>query len=378
MAPSAIGAALNNISTPWAVLFAGAIGSLTYDLSTFCTADPPADPNMTAQDWAALLNPFTAVDSVLARSRFRDFLGHYLWDTFCQCDSGFAPAPFPPPTAPTNLPQIDPPQAGPAYPTNDPCNVLTASFHFTGTGTAELYRVAVTDLTYIVGDITASSRDTETIGLPSLYAIARNAAGTALSSCRVSIGTTGTTQRHKEVTVPTGAAYVTVEWGDTAGLSSPIDISATWSLYCGSAGPAGTTGPVPQPCPADPFTQLMLDQILQMVTLIQRQNVPFAYVPGALHTALSGDGSISISGLIGAKITVTNGGYEMGSDAGDPDAIFNVGWVNWGNADGYSERQWIGTTDFLTLPSAAGQYTRLNYSLKPGVVCNVLELVREP
>jgi len=51
--------------------------------------------------------------------------------------------------------------------------------------------------------------------------------------------------------------------------------------------------------------QAQLDQLMAMVTLIQRQAAPFGYVPGAIHAGLTGTGVIAIQGLIGCKSVTT-------------------------------------------------------------------------
>lgn len=378
MAPSAIGAALNNVPTPWAVVFAGAIGSITYDLSTFCTQDPPADPGMTTLDWISLINPLTLADSVLAKSKFRDWLGHYLWDTFCQCDSGMVPTPYTPPTAPTDLPQINPPAAGPSYPTGGACgqDTFTAGPLSSGVFHQEPLR-PIGDITYFVVDYNPHIALTTT-GQTGFAVTFYNAAGTDLGSA-VSCGiSTSTLTAHAAGAPPAGTTQYRFQWATTGTVTPAVTMTANIAEYCGTTTPGGNGGPVPQPCPTDTFTQLQLDQLLQLVTLIQRQVAPFGYIAGTTHSGLSGDGSLSVQGLLGAKVSVVDGGYEQGVESGDPDAIWNVGWVNWGNADGYSERQWIGTSEFLTLPALAGQYTHLNYSLKPGVQVDITELEREP
>jgi hypothetical protein len=115
-----------------------------------------------------------------------------------------------------------------------------------------------------------------------------------------------------------------------------------------------------------------------MVTLIQRQQVPFGYIQSTAHTGLSGDGHIDVSGLIGCLVEVTDQGTNTGQQLGDPDVLWNAGWINWGNADASSPRSFIDCTPMLSLPAAAGQYTRIGYSLPTGIVITITELEREP
>jgi len=121
----------------------------------------------------------------------------------------------------------------------------------------------------------------------------------------------------------------------------------------------------------------MLDRILGMVTLIQRQQVPFAYVYGSNHTALSGDGELSVSGLLGVSVDVTTLPASYGVADGTPETHFGLGYINLGTDDGWTSARSIDHDGTLLLPSAAGVFTRIGYSLSAGVVVDIRELVRE-
>jgi hypothetical protein len=378
MGPAQIGAALNNIPTPWAVAFAGVLGSITYDLTTFCTTDPPADPGMTAEDWVALLNPYTLTDSVLARSKFRDWIGHYLWDQLCQCDSGLVPTPYPPPPAPTNLPVLNPPSVAPAYPIGQPCaNYDFGTVHLTGTTSGPFHNFPIGAITYASMDIIERSRPTASPDDIAFNLDWLNAAGTRIGGTAVGLNTSFDTL-HAEQAVPTGTASYRLYYSVTVGLSGPIDVHTTVNLYCGGNTPGGSSGSPPVPCPADPFTQMMLDQILQLVTLIQRQKVPFATVTQSTHPAVTGSGSIAVSGAIGARIVVT--GIPPGSSIyeGDVDAMYDIGWINWTGPSGVTPRSWIEVSPMLSMPEGAGTFTGLSYTLTPGAAVTIEILSREP
>lgn len=378
MAPAQIGALLNNVPTPWAVVFAGAIGSLTYDLQTYCATDPPADPGMTAVDWISLLNPLELSAAVLAKSKFRDWLGHYFWDTFCRCDDGTIPTPYTPPAAPSDLPVVNSPSVGPTYPTGTPCLTASATFHMTPTHFVDrTFSDAIA--------VPAGATSVTLTYVPSRHATIGSEEWqinvNCLNSSGAFIGNSANWAEHNGFTpagaltaaLATGTAFIRFACTPTnVQVATDIDVSA--SVLCG----ASATPTTPLPCPADPFTQLQLDQLLQLVTLIQRQIVPFAYVSGTAHTGLTGQGSFGVQGLIGARIHVASFGANVGLDDGDPDVLWNAGWVNWGNADGVSPRQWITNADQLTLPSVSGQYTSFHYSLGPGVAIDITELAREP
>jgi hypothetical protein len=378
MAPAQIGALLNNVPTPWAVVFAGAIGSLTYDLQTYCASDPPADPGMTAVDWISLLNPLELSAAVLARSKFRDFLGHYFWDTFCKCDDGTIPTPYTPPAAPSDLPAVNNTGVAPTYPTGSPCLVTSTTFHMTPTH--------FVDRTFSdpIAVPTGSTSVTLTY-VPSRHATIGSEEWqinvNCLNSSGAFIGNSANWAEHNgfpqagTLTAPLTAGTAFIRFACTptnVQVATDIDVSA--SVMCG----ASATPTTPQPCPADPFTQLQLDQLLQLVTLIQRQAAPFAYVPGGVHSGLSGAGHLSVQGLLGAKVVLDATGSSVGFLSGDPAEVYAAGWITWGNADGSSHRQFITHSPFVSLPALAGQYTRLGYTLGDGVSATITELVREP
>lgn len=378
MAPSAIGAFLNNIPTPWAVYFAGTIGSLTYDLSTFCTTDPPAMPTMGADDWAALINPYTLSASVLARSKFRDWLGALLWPTLCQCDTVATPAAPSPGSPPANLPVLNPPQVGPAYPTGQPCQTFTfqdGPFPPNAGQTTPMY--PLNGATYVTMDWTANVIHTTSnqVGFDLFF---YNDAGTQVGSALIVGVSTSGNFVHAEVAVPAGATQFHFFWAPTSTPAPAVTFSVDVNFYCGTTPSNPTGGPAPTPCPTDPFTQLQLDQLLALVTLIQRQVAPFAYVPGGVHSGLSGDGHLAVQGLIGVKVVLDSTGSSVGFLSGDPAEVYSAGWITWGNADGSSKREFITHSPFVSLPALAGQYTRLGYTLGDGVSATITELVREP
>lgn len=145
-------------------------------------------------------------------------------------------------------------------------------------------------------------------------------------------------------------------------------------VYCGANTPQQQ---VSQCCPVDPSTQAQLNSILQLVTLIQRQNAPFAYVAGTSHTALTGSGEISVQGLLGIKVTPSAIPNWAGITQGDPDTLWLDSWVNWGNLDGWIAREFLRSSPYLSMPQLAGQFTKVGYSLAPGLSVTITELKRE-
>lgn len=378
MVPSMVGALLNNIPTLWAVPLAGFIGAVTYNLSTFCASDPPAVPSFTAQDVVDLLNPYNPITYGAAQDKFQDLVGAYAWYQVCKCDSVATPSPPSPPSAPTNMPAINPPSVAPGYPTGQPCQTTQYSIDVVGDNTnhsqADVYLPAgatYVRLTGVFTDMTTPPTPDSSVTIQFLDA-ANNLYG------GYTVGYTGAIHNvhvGQGALLPAYNRFRVTAFGGTGQPTRPFDVSV--EIFCGTTPGAGG-GPYPTPCPTDPFVLGLLEQILALVTIVQRQAAPFAYVTGAAHPGLTGRGSISVQGLLGAKIEVTSMGSITGEALGDPDVLWDAGWVNWGSADGVSPRQFITAAETLTLPSLAGQYTQLHYSLEQGVTITITELEREP
>jgi len=113
------------------------------------------------------------------------------------------------------------------------------------------------------------------------------------------------------------------------------------------------------------------------VQLIQRQHVPFAYVAGTLHTGLSGAGTITVSTILGLSIQTTTMPPYLSSDMAPVQSWFKLGEVSWGTPDGWMARRIVTHNPHLYL-DIDGDITEVGYLFEPGVVANILELVREP
>jgi hypothetical protein len=159
-----------------------------------------------------------------------------------------------------------------------------------------------------------------------------------------------------------------------AGLTSTDLISGIVTFYCGGATPTSTSSPC---CPPDPIATGYLQQILQAVTLIQRQAVPFAYISATAHPGLTGNGTIAVNGILGIRVDVTTLPARAGSEAGDPVAFWDIGWINLGTADGFSPRQFIASNPMLIQP-ILGDVTVIAYSIPADTTITITELVREP
>jgi hypothetical protein len=145
------------------------------------------------------------------------------------------------------------------------------------------------------------------------------------------------------------------------------------TLYCNGNVPGQTQ----QPCQPDPWSLATLQAILDLVTIIQRQHVPFAYIASTAHSGISGNGQFAVSGLVGLAVNITTLPSRVGGISGDPTQIWDVGWINTGTADGWGPRHFISANPFLLQP-VSGDVTLVGYSIPEDVVVSIVELVREP
>lgn len=377
MVPSMVAALLNNIPTLWAVPLAGFIGAVTYELSSFCATDPPAVPTFTASDVVDLLNPYRPAEFLDAQQKFQDLVGAYAWYQVCKCDTVSTPAPPTAPAAPTGMPSINPPSVAPGYPTGQACQLTNYSLDIPGDNTN--HQLGWVDLpsgaTYITYDGAFTDMPSSPTPDTSATIQFRDSSGGIYGG--YTVGYTGAlhNQHHQEgALLPQYVQFQVSYFGGTGQPTRHIDVSV--GIYCGTT-PGSTGGPYPTPCPTDPFVLGLLQQILALTTIIQRQAVPFSYIFGTAHSGLSGEGHIDVQGLLGVKVQLDTYGTGVGVESGDPDEFFEAGWITWGNADGSTKREWITHSPFVSLPSVAGQYTRLGYTLGQGVTATITELVRE-
>jgi hypothetical protein len=122
----------------------------------------------------------------------------------------------------------------------------------------------------------------------------------------------------------------------------------------------------------------LLQSVYAQVNLLQRYRLPFAYIAGASHSALSGQGSFAISRLLGMKAHLTTIPASYGVAVGTPDYHFDLGWMSILTGDGFINEQRITAGDQLWQPELFAEAVTFGYSLNPGVVATFTELEAEP
>lgn len=114
----------------------------------------------------------------------------------------------------------------------------------------------------------------------------------------------------------------------------------------------------------------------QTTQLIQRQHVPFAYVPGTLHSGLTGAGQFAVQGILGLAVQLTTLPPGIGSTSDDPVEYFGAGWISTGTPDGWRRTSPIAHNPFWL--DVQPEDTLVGYTFEPGVVANIEEFLREP
>lgn len=347
------------------------------NVGAFCALDPPTFAVPTAAD---IFDFITSGDisKVVSVTRFmEDITKYYLWYQLCQCTTGSTPAPSAAPSAPANLPAVNPTGYA-AIPVPAACrHAVQSATVIGGVGTQQEFfddnvPAAASSLVFTITGAVAGANHPTVTAYFEWYGARAPVVGTPIRTeatfPMVSGGAATLTYA-----VPAGARAFAVKAIVPAGGSTD-----TWAMvedfYCGVA-PAA---PAPTPCPPDPAVRQLLSQIYDLLTLVQRQAVPFAYVPSAVHAGLTGDGSFAVSGLIGCKVNLTTIPASYGSAVGTPVEHFDLGFVTFGTPDGYPSSLRLEHQPSLFLPARCGAYTTLAYTLAPGVVATITELKREP
>jgi hypothetical protein len=364
---------LEKSGNPWLAFAAALLTLPELVLSTFCSTDPPAMPTFTSAESSALLNVTFGADLSSGLAKFADLVRNLAWQEYCQCTSGalIVPAPVAPPAG-TPIYQAPAPQPA------TPCLSLPPTGYTLNNPSvntfSDLYPVAGQQPTSAVVKFTSAlafgSGTSFRVGVQTANA---GVGQTILDPATFVTGAGGTVI----VAIPPGFITninpfnETVTGGGTGSISGILSCD----IYCNGALP---NGQLPTPCcPPDVATQSSLDLILKMVTLIQRQIAPFAYLAGAVHTGISGNGQIAVAGLLGVAVDVTTLPGRAGRTSGDPTQLYNVGWINTGTADGWGPRQFISSDPFILRP-VSGDVTLIGYSIPADVVVTITELVREP
>jgi hypothetical protein len=368
------------------------------NVATFCTSDPPIIPAIpSAADIAAFVSGSSLSSALNVNEFLQNLTKTYLWYGLCQCSDTTSPALPSAPADPGGLIAVNP---GPyvALPINStPCQTASGAdtrslpvgggygaVDLIGTGSGA-GSFAGDGLLAPTGINTYRFTFTNTAGPTNPDSLKFSVSGAKGSVVGVAGVGANLPAMFTQITVASGGSttvdivadpLITRLYLNATFVAHPNTTnvaSFTMQAFCGAA-PNATSRSC---CPPDPISTGMLNSILNLVTLIQRQAVPFAYIASTSHAGLSGAGTLAISGLIGAKVDLTTTPGSLGVEGTTPAQLFDAGWITFGVTDGYPSSFRLTHDPQVFLPPRCGLFTTLAYDLHPGVVVTITELLRE-
>jgi hypothetical protein len=144
--------------------------------------------------------------------------------------------------------------------------------------------------------------------------------------------------------------------------------------------PPGVPVPPDWTCSSDADICTRLRQIdfkLDWLIRTQPSIVNSSVAEGAVHPGLSGNGTITVSNIVGVRVDLTSVPLEYGSEPGSPGRLFRVGRIDWSTSEGWIGREFLSDTPQTQL-QVDPFTTELGYSFKPGIAATITELVRGP
>jgi hypothetical protein len=182
--------------------------------------------------------------------------------------------------------------------------------------------------------------------------------------------------------IPANAVY----WNayTISGFGGPgVVQSGTWTIdyelkfYCTGASPSTPAAPC---CPPDPILLAKLTQIANQLDLIYSglSSSPNSYAESTVHAGLSGNGRVTLSqSCLAVKVAITTDIASGGVDIGDPNYLFDRGYIVPITAEApiAGDSRLVYNPQLTPLPILTEQ---IGYSLHPGVVISITEIIRGP
>lgn len=370
----------------WLRPFLPYLPTLSIDTSTLCSIDPPDPPTLEPLDLVALFDPTRTALKSLAVSKITQWVLNAAWYQLCRCVDLSTPTSTTYPSAPSPLPVINP--TGTTLPgTADPCQVRQFSWipdpYFSPIYQDAVFATPAQPQQWPLPNSPADWSDFTVDIVPG------GAVHAATPVMRIDyFSSPGGSPIGQQIlnfsdnvpvrfTPTTGASHYQMLARFSASGNVTDTFHATVRHYCNAASPGA---PLQGCCPPDPTIQATLAAVLELTTLVQRQLAPFAFIEGTMHSGLTGNGEFSLDQpIVGVRIFVLDSlAGTVGVDDGHPETLYGLGWLRWGDSDGWRERVPIDTEALISTPYAASAMTKIGYSLPPGVEIDVVELEREP
>ena len=367
------------------------------DVPTFCSTDPPLVPALpSASDFLSFITGGNIASFINVNQFLQDITQTYIWYQICHCTVG-SPSSYTPPSNPGNLPAVNPPTlvtppgCAPCFSITSPVLTMTHVHagpptgysdppfppYTAGVGPSMLFPPNPSYLEFVLTVTPAGvTHDNYEVVLD-----LQDPQGTFGSFIVTPSGgySSGTHSAASSNTWPGGArpyGWNVIEIRDfSTGVQGSDQVQLTANVYCNGCKPGAAQVAC---CPPDPQMMGLLTQLATAVTLIQRQLAPFGYIASTVHSGLTGNGSFSVSDLLGMKASITAGSSLIGTTSGTPPELFDAGFISFGTSDGYSKSFRIDHNPTLMFPEDCGLYTLIGYTIPVGLTVSLTELVREP
>lgn len=124
--------------------------------------------------------------------------------------------------------------------------------------------------------------------------------------------------------------------------------------------------------------QTTLSSNYQLTTLLQRYGLPFASLPGANHTGLTGSGSFAVPRLLGIQYQVDQLPANVVVRPGVTPYIRDLGWIGLELQSGGIAEHRVTRQQEFWLPAGAQAAQSFAWDLTPGTSISVRELYAEP
>lgn len=395
LGPAAISLILGELA-PVFLPVAALIDGLAVELTTLCGHDPPPMPTWTADDALILALGSESPSYQSTLTKIDDLIQNWAWDKSCQCTgTGTGPV-LVAPTAPPGVTTVTPTSNQPCFagqfsglaPVN-PTSSLNLDLDISGavlsrdgrthanTGNSTsglMYGIpnGTTQLTW-TGHWPAMSDGSGSGNYITGALRTYNASATRVQ--QVFIAPTGSTNN------PDGSGSVTISTSEVfwdfierTNPSSPATVvtppTLNTQIWCGGAAPGGQEAC----CPPDPALRLGIQTI---INLLQNQAGPpaKAYTKGTVHGGLTGSGSLTVSGLFGVQIALTQGVPTAIQFPGVPPYERSVGWCSILTGDGMIDEVRITRQNQVWASAVAPYATTVGYQLNSGFAMTLTELL---
>lgn len=350
------------------------------DTTAFCAADPPSFALPTAAALLDFLTGSNIANYLTVNAFLQNLTKAYLWSQLCKCVDNSAPNAVVPPTDPGNLPALNP-SAYVSLPTSVAClqgNVLSP---FTlpinqgvGSNTFSLQGYPITAVRLTAQTVTSVGPG-RTCGVR--WQFFKGSLTNLLTICQ-SMGVNQSFTQTLALPATCDTVFSGILDDPTCGAAASVGSGTTvltWNteFFCNQAPGASQVAC----CPPDPILDGKINAILNLAQSMQRYNVPFAYVPGAVHSGVSGTGTTAVSQLLGFQLNVTARPPTNRVSGGNPSYIYDLGWVSVSDPDGMIEEKRLTRDSMLWFPRLGQLATSFNFFLRAGVTLTWTELQAE-